>query len=197
MTVATKPKPGPKGSGHSPAPKKRKRVAGDPQILRRRPRHVGELDVVEWVKASRFKLETPEGQAQELLKRTLNQLGIDPLIVASPVHLSLVQIMQELLIESEPDDDLDTVLEPLFALYGEQMATAGREKSQAAMDAKVAAAINDVLNAWLSLHPREQEPGRRVAAIAKCFASEESDVAMSDDTIRKHLAAALDALKTE
>lgn len=173
-----------------------RRREGDPPIVRRRQRY-GDGSIFRDIRMQLVKTKTPEGRARGRLLGLLNTIGVDPQIVASGVHFAFVQLMQDLIIESEPDDDIATIFEPLLSLVGEQMAIASRDASQEAIDQANAEKANDVLNAWLSLPESFRAPRVGVSAIAALFQSAESDITMGADTIRKHLKVALSTLKAE
>ena len=175
-------------------PTKRKRGADDPAIFRRRPRWaedapqlVGPLPELLLLRLSQAEHDTDEGRARARLWDALNQLGVDPVIVPSPVHLALVQLFTELVQESKPHDTLEVVLEPLFALWGESTATLAAKGNREARLAAESGNLDTVLIAFLALDPRQREGRQTVGVIKRMFAVAEPPVSMYDSTVRKHL----------
>lgn len=143
------------------------------------------------------KSNTLGGRARRHLCDVLNHVGIDPVVVASPVHLAFVQLVQDLLHESEPDDSLDVIFEPLFSLRGESTARLATESAREFRQQAEANNLDAVLLALLSLEPRQRQGRDLVGVIKRLFANAEPPIEMGDDTIRKHLKALRGEMKAE
>lgn len=148
---------------------------------------------LEWTK---LMVTRPEAQALRRLMAVINEVRMEPVILASPEHYRLAWLICELLAESVPGDSLEAMLGPLWALKARSVGSSGGAAGRAWKEAQKASNEALVRAEYKRLEQRQRGRNATAAIAARLLKKRKPPVRLSDNTIRS-LVKAIEAKERE